>query len=43
MQAIQGSVNIDETWDAFVDELYAMGLEEVTATYQAAHDRYLAR
>jgi putative aldouronate transport system substrate-binding protein len=33
----------DDTWGNFVDTLYGMGLEEVTAIHQAALDRYNSR
>jgi putative aldouronate transport system substrate-binding protein len=33
--------NIDATWDAYVAELRAAGLDELTGTFQQAYDRFL--
>lgn len=32
-----------ETWDAYVEQLNDLGLEELMSAYQSAYDRYLAR
>ena len=39
-QFITGVADIDEQWDAYVNELYAMGLDEVLKVYQASYDRW---
>jgi putative aldouronate transport system substrate-binding protein len=41
-QFITGAKDMSE-WDAFVENLYAMGIEDCIALKQAAYDRYLAR
>ena len=33
----------DENWEAFVQQVESMGIDEITQCYQAAHERYLAR
>jgi len=33
--------NIDATWDTYIEELKAAGLDDLLATYQQAYDRYL--
>ena len=40
---ILGTMDIENDWDDFIDELNALGLEKVLAIRQAALDRYLAR
>ena len=37
---ITGTESMDQ-WDAYVENLRALGLEEITAVYQAEMDRYL--
>ncbi|MDR0642566.1 MAG: hypothetical protein LBG07_08910 [Treponema sp.] len=32
--------NIDAAWDAYVGELRAAGLDEITGTFQQAYDRF---
>lgn len=39
---ISGTRSLDE-WDSYVAYIESQGLAEITAAYQAAHDRYLAR
>ena len=39
---ITGQADIEAEWDAYVNELYNMGLQEVIDVYQAALDRYNA-
>ncbi len=39
---VTGSKAMDQ-WDAFVEEIKAMGIEDCIATYQTAYDRYLER
>ena len=39
---ITGELSMD-TWDAFVEELIAMGLPEAQQIEQAAFDRFMAR
>ncbi len=41
-QFITGAKSMDQ-WDAFVEELYNMGIEDCIALKQDAYDRYLAR
>ena len=41
-QFITGAKPMDQ-WDAFVEELYSMGIEDCIALKQDAYDRYLAR
>ena len=31
----------DETWDNYISELKAAGLDDLLATYQQAYDRYI--
>ena len=39
-QFITGVADIDKQWDAYVNELNAMGLDEVLKVYQASYDRW---
>ncbi len=39
---VVGEDSIDEQWDAYLDQLEAMGLEEMMTIYIEAYDRYLA-
>jgi len=39
---ITGQADLETDWDAFIDDLYAMGLQDVIDVYQAALDRYNA-
>ncbi len=39
---MDGSKPMSE-WDSYIQGLYDFGLETVTANYQAAYDRLLAR
>ena len=38
-----GVLDIETEYDAYVEQLNALGLAELTEVYQAAYDRYLAR
>ncbi len=38
---VMGEYNFDEDWDAFIDELKEMGIEECVDIYQGAYDRYV--
>ena len=42
VQFISGQTGFD-TWDAYVERVKALGVEELLSIYQAAYDRYLAR
>lgn len=37
-----GDKSFDE-WDAFIDQVYDMGIEDCIEIYQTAYDRYMAR
>lgn len=37
---ITGSSNIDDDWDAYIETLYSMGLEDYTKVYQDGYDTY---
>ena len=39
---ITGQADLEKDWDTYIDDLNAMGLEDVLANYQAALDRYNA-
>ena len=39
-QFITGVADIEQQWDAYVNELNAMGLDEVLKVYQASYDRW---
>ena len=39
-QFITGVADIEQQWDAYVNELNAMGLDEVLKVYQASFDRW---
>lgn len=43
LAAITGSSDIDATWDAYVDEIWSLGLQECIDAKQGAYDRYLNR
>ncbi len=38
---VMGEYNFDDDWDAFIDQLKDMGLEECVDIYQTAYDRYV--
>jgi putative aldouronate transport system substrate-binding protein len=40
---ITGQADLEADWDTYIDDLYAMGLQDVIDVYQAALDRYNAR
>ena len=40
---ITGQADLEADWDTYINELYAMGLQDVIDIYQAALDRYNAR
>lgn len=42
-QFIFGELDIDENWEAYVNDCYNMGLQTVLDAYQAAQDRYVAK
>lgn len=42
-KVIEGSENINETYDAMIQKCFDLGLQEVLDIKQAAHDRYLNR
>ena len=37
---IMGNTDVAATWDKYVNDLNAMGLDEVISAYQSAYDRY---
>lgn len=37
---IMGNTDVAATWDKYVNDLKAMGLDEVISAYQSAYDRY---
>ena len=37
---VMGEYNFEEDWDAFIDQLKEMGIEECIEIYQGAYDRY---
>ena len=37
---VMGEYNFDEDWDAFIEQLKDMGIEECVEIYQGAYDRY---
>ena len=37
---ISGSADIETEWDTYVQTLQQMGIEEVTAVFQAGYDRF---
>ena len=40
---ISGEENVNDQWADFTETLKSMGIEDVTAVYQAAYERYLMR
>lgn len=42
-QFITGKVDIDEGWDAYVAELKRLGMDDMSAIYQAAYDRFVQK
>ena len=43
LKFITGTADVETEWDAYVDEIEAMGIEKVINCYQAAYERYEAR
>ena len=43
LKCVYGEEDIEAGWDAYVDQLYALGLQECIDAKQSAYDRYLAR
>lgn len=43
LKFITGTADVETEWDAYVDEIEAMGIEKVIDCYQAAYERYEAR
>ncbi len=41
-QFVTGPKRLDE-WDAFVEHIQSMGLDEILETYQAAYERYMSK
>ena len=42
-KVVDGTVDIEDTYEEFLDNCYAMGLQDVLDVKQAAYDRYMAR
>ena len=42
-KVLEGSVNIDETYQEMLDNCFAMGLQQILDVKQAAYDRYMER
>lgn len=40
---IMGTADIDTEWDAYVEALKNMGIEDAVAAYQSAYDRYMSK
>ena len=43
LEFITGSADVDGEWDAFVDTLYSMGLQDMIDLKQDAYDRAVER
>lgn len=43
LQFVTGAASIEDEYDAFVDELYSMGIEDCISIYQDALDRYYSK
>jgi putative aldouronate transport system substrate-binding protein len=39
---VMGENNFDSDWDAFINQLMEMGLQDCIDIYQGAYDRYVA-
>ena len=42
VQFIDGNLDIEKDWDAYIQKLKDMGVEEYIATYQRGYDAYMA-
>jgi len=42
-KVIDGSIDIDETYDEMLENCFSMGLQDVLDAKQAAHDRFMSR
>lgn len=40
-KAVMGTINVDDTWDKYISDLNAVGLEELMVAYNAAYQRYM--
>ena len=43
MKFVTGQWNFDSDWDAYVNQLNAMGAEDYVTVKQAQYDRYLSK
>ena len=42
-KVIDGTIDVEETYDEMIENCFAMGLQDVLDVKQAAYDRYLNR
>ena len=42
-KVVDGTINIEDTYEEFLDNCYGMGLQDVLDVKQAAYDRYMLR